>query len=90
MFEKIEEEILEVKRAESQEEREDEIGDLLFAVVNLARWMNIDGESALRSANTRFRKRFEELEKGVQRQGRDVSALTMEELDALWNAVKKK
>ncbi|NIW15796.1 MAG: hypothetical protein GWN31_18150 [Candidatus Thorarchaeota archaeon] len=52
--------------------------------------MNIDGESALRSANTRFRKRFEELEKGVQRQGRDVSALTMEELDALWNAVKKK
>lgn len=90
VFEKIEEEILEVKRAESQEEKEDEIGDLLFAVVNLARWMNIDAESALRSANTRFRKRFEELEKGVQRQGRDVSALTMEELDALWNAVKKK
>lgn len=90
VFEKIEEEILEVQRAESQEEKENEIGDLLFAVVNLARWMNIDAESALRSANTRFRRRFEELETEVQRQGRDVTALTLEELDALWNAVKKK
>jgi tetrapyrrole methylase family protein/MazG family protein len=89
VFEKIEEEIFEVKQADSLGEKEAEIGDLLFAVVNLARWFNIDAESALRSANTRFRKRFEALEAKVVEQGRNVSDLTLDELDELWNAVKK-
>lgn len=88
VFEKIKEEILEVQQAESVVEREAEIGDLLFAVVNLARWFNVDAESALRSANNRFRKRFEALEVEVRKQGRDVSELTLGELDELWNAVK--
>jgi tetrapyrrole methylase family protein/MazG family protein len=90
VFEKIEEEILEVQQAESPADKESEIGDLLFAVVNLTRWFDIDAESALRSANTRFRKRFEDLEKEVQGKGRNVSELTLAELDELWNAVKKK
>jgi tetrapyrrole methylase family protein/MazG family protein len=90
VFEKIEEEILEVQQAESLGEKEAEIGDLLFAVVNLARWFKIDAESALRSANTRFRKRFQALEAEVRLQGRDVNNLTLDELDELWNAVKKK
>jgi tetrapyrrole methylase family protein/MazG family protein len=90
VFQKIAEEILEVQQAESAVEKEAEIGDLLFAVVNLSRWFKIDAESALRAANTRFRKRFEDLEAEVRNQGRDVSALTLEELDELWNAVKRR
>jgi tetrapyrrole methylase family protein/MazG family protein len=90
VFQKIAEEISEVQQAESAEEKEAEIGDLLFAVVNLARWFKIDAESALRAANTRFRNRFEDLETEVRNQGSDVSALTLEELDELWNSVKRK
>ncbi|GAH37699.1 unnamed protein product, partial [marine sediment metagenome] len=62
VFDKIEEELTEVKEAVSPVDQEAEIGDLLFAVVNLARWIKIDAESALRSANVRFRERFEDLE----------------------------
>jgi tetrapyrrole methylase family protein/MazG family protein len=89
VFEKIDEEKMEVKQAGTPFEKESEIGDLLFAVVNLARWLNVDAESALRSANHRFRKRFETLEMQVHRQGRDVSELTLDELDELWNTIKK-
>lgn len=90
VFEKIVEELAEVKEAVSPEEHEAEIGDLLFAVVNLARWLKIDAESSLRSANARFRERFEDLESAVNAQGREVSNLSFEELNALWNSVKGK
>ncbi len=88
VFDKIEEELAEVKEAVSPEEQEAEIGDLLFAVVNLARWIKLDAESSLRSASARFRKRFEDLESSVNAQGREVSNLTFEELNALWNSIK--
>ena len=88
VFDKIEEELAEVKEAVSPEEQEAEIGDLLFAIVNLARWIKLDAESSLRSASARFRKRFEDLESSVNAQGREVSNLTFEELNALWNSVK--
>jgi tetrapyrrole methylase family protein/MazG family protein len=90
VFDKIEEELTEVKEAVSPVDQEAEIGDLLFAVVNLARWIKIDAESALRSANVRFRERFEDLESTVDAQGREVSNLTFEELNVLWNSVKGK
>ena len=90
VFEKIAEEISEVQEAGSTEECEAEIGDLLFAVVNLARWFKIDAESALRAANTRFRNRFESLEAEVRNEGKDVSDLTLNELDELWKAIKQK
>jgi tetrapyrrole methylase family protein/MazG family protein len=89
VYEKIEEELSEVRETVSPEEHEAEIGDLLFAVVNLARWLKIDAESSLRAANSRFRKRFENLESTIEAQGREVADLTFEELDALWNSVKK-
>lgn len=88
VYDKVKEELIEVKQATSSEQRENEIGDLLFAVVNLARWLYIDAESALRSANTRFRKRFESVEELVQAKGMDFSKLSLEELDALWETVK--
>jgi tetrapyrrole methylase family protein/MazG family protein len=90
VFEKISEEIIEVQEAQSSEEYETEIGDLLFAVVNLARWFEIDAESALRRANTRFRNRFEAIESEVKSRGKDLTDLSLDELDELWNTVKRK
>ena len=89
VFEKISEELLEVQQAEKPDEHEEEIGDLLFAVVNLARWYKVDAESALRAANSKFRRRFEELEAEVRSQGKDVGELNLDELDRLWNIVKR-
>lgn len=88
VVEKISEELSEVSQAASAEDSEQEIGDLLFSVVNLARWLNIDAESALRSANRKFRHRFETLESTIRSQGRDVSELTVIELNELWDAIK--
>jgi tetrapyrrole methylase family protein/MazG family protein len=88
VFDKIAEEISEVQEAGSTEEYEAEIGDLLFTVVNLARWFKIDAESALRAANARFRNRFEDIETEVRNKGKLLSDLSVDELDALWNAVK--
>jgi uncharacterized protein YabN with tetrapyrrole methylase and pyrophosphatase domain len=58
--------------------------------VNLARWFKIDAESALRAANTRFRNRFESLEAEIRNEGKDISDLTLNELDELWVAIKQK
>jgi uncharacterized protein YabN with tetrapyrrole methylase and pyrophosphatase domain len=66
-----------------------EIGDLLFAAVNLARWLNVDAESALRQANARFRQRFEYIEEAARAQARDLSEFTPEEMDELWNEAKQ-
>lgn len=85
---KLEEELEEVRRARTPEEREREIGDAFFALVNLARWYNVDAESALRETVTRFLRRFHQVERRLAAQGRDLNQATFEELDALWEAVK--
>jgi tetrapyrrole methylase family protein/MazG family protein len=85
---KIQEELHEVQQAEELETRSDEIGDLLFAVVNYARWLSIDPEAALREANQRFRQRFRALEEGAKDEGRSLSEMTLEEMDDLWEAAK--
>jgi ATP diphosphatase len=68
----------------------EEIGDLLFAVVNLARHAGIDAESALRAANTKFERRFRGVEDALRAQGRAPADASLPEMDALWNEVKKK
>jgi ATP diphosphatase len=65
-----------------------EIGDLLFAVVNLARHFGIDPEAALRTANIKFERRFEAVESSLAREGRTAQQSTLEEMDALWEAAK--
>jgi len=90
VYDKVAEEMVEVKDSETADEIEDEIGDLLFAVVNLARWHEVDAESALRLANIKFRQRFEELEGEVRRQEMDIANLNIRVLDQLWNRVKEK
>ena len=89
VYDKVAEELLEVKRAKTANQFEDEIGDLLFSVVNLARWHDVDAESALRHANRKFRQRFEKLESEVRKQGKDIAKLNIQELDQLWNRVKE-
>jgi tetrapyrrole methylase family protein / MazG family protein len=68
---------------------EDELGDLLFAVVNVARHLDIDPETALRGASAKFRTRFEQVEAQASAQGRDLSTMTLAELDALWDQAKR-
>jgi tetrapyrrole methylase family protein/MazG family protein len=85
---KLDEELAEVHSAADLPERDLEIGDLLFAIVNLARWYGVDPESALRTANGRFLHRFSYIEEKAQRGGRLVNELSLEEMLALWQEAK--
>lgn len=89
VLDKILEEVEEIKRAETDFELASEIGDLFFVLVNLARWKHVDAESVLRGANLKFKKRFAYVEQGAKKQGRNLSDMTLEEMDALWNEAKK-
>lgn len=85
----VTEEIQEFREAEDSQQRENEFGDVLFALVNLARWLKIDPEAALRAANARFKQRFAYVEAGAQQQGRELKDMTLAEMDALWDESKK-
>lgn len=85
---KIHEELGELRDAQTDEERQAEAGDVLFAVVNLVRWLKVDPEIALRGTNLRFRKRFAFIEKSAAEQGKTVDQLSFEEMDQLWEAAK--
>jgi tetrapyrrole methylase family protein/MazG family protein len=90
VLDKIAEEIDEVKQATDEKELAAEIGDLLFALVNLARWKKADAESVLRETNRKFKRRFAYVEEGAKRQGRDLSSLSLEEMETLWQEAKKR
>lgn len=90
VIDKVDEEWAEVDEAVDQEERVHELGDLFFALVNLARWYDIDSESALRAANARFRDRFAVIEAAARSQGRSVSDLAIDEMEALWQSTKQR
>lgn len=85
---KIHEELKELEEASSDVERQSEAGDLLFAVVNLVRWLEIDPEMALRETNSRFRKRFAYIERRSAEQGKSVDQMSFEALDQLWEEAK--
>lgn len=89
VLDKVKEEIEEIKNAETDFELASEIGDLFFALVNVARWKHIDAESALRATNMKFKKRFAYVEHGAKKQGRDLSTLTLDEMESLWQEAKK-
>ena len=78
--------IEEFKNAKSFDEKEDEFGDILFALVNIARWNKIDPELALEKANKKFTKRFNKLEEMCQK---SLNDLTFDEYDELWQKAKK-
>lgn len=88
VLDKIAEEIQEVKQAGEANALAAELGDLLFALVNLSRWKGIDAESALRGANVRFKKRFGFIEEGARGRRRRLSDLTLDEMESLWKEAK--
>ena len=90
---KVEEELAEVRdalRSEAPDRVEEEVGDLLFAVVNLSRLAGAHPTNALARANAKFHERFAELERLAAERGIDVSSAGLEALDALWNEVKRR
>ena len=88
---KIEEEVAELRaaRLEGHDRREEEMGDLLFAMVNLARKLGIDAESALRKANNKFTTRFAALEEVFEQRGQSLQDATLQEMEAVWQSVKR-
>jgi len=90
VLDKIAEEVGEVQRAANPELLAEELGDLLFALVNLSRWKKIDAESALRAANLKFKNRFRFIEQGARDQSRNLSDLSLDEMEALWQEAKGK
>ncbi len=88
VVDKIHEEMAEVEAASTPEEREAEVGDLLLAVVNLARWLDVDPETALRKTNARFAARFRSVERTVRERGLEMAALSMDELEMVWQEAK--
>ncbi|ANG64054.1 nucleoside triphosphate pyrophosphohydrolase [Marinobacterium aestuarii] len=92
VLDKIEEEIGELREAirrGKQDEITDEMGDLLFAQVNLARHLGVDPETAVRSTNAKFVRRFGYIESVVTASGRDWDSFSLDELDGFWNQAKK-
>src|SRR5262249_42455881 len=71
-----------------QQELAEETGDLLFALVNLARHIDADPESALRATNAKFERRFAYIERALEAQDRTLEQASLEEMDGLWNAAK--
>ena len=88
VLDKLVEEVRELEAAQTDDAKEDEFGDLLFVMVNLARHWGIDPEAALRRTNAKVERRFAGVEDHLSEQGRTPSDATLDEMDALWNAVK--
>lgn len=91
---KIEEEVAELRETLEKEpdnaaRAEDEMGDLLFAFANLSRQLDIEPEAALRRANDKFTRRFEQMEQRFAARGRTLNGLTLDEMEAEWQAVKR-
>jgi len=91
VFEKIQEEINELKESLEKNDKENikhEIGDILTAVVELARFVNVDAEEALQEANDRFIRRFSYIEKKAKEMGKKLEDMSLEEMDKLWLEAK--
>jgi uncharacterized protein YabN with tetrapyrrole methylase and pyrophosphatase domain len=71
-----------------REHVEGEVGDLFFVLVNIARYLSVDPESALRKTNNKFRRRFSWMEERLREQGRALEQATLEEMEALWQQAK--
>jgi MazG family protein len=95
IFDKLQEEVRELKEVlstegeETRRERlEDEIGDMLFVIVNIARYLKIDSESALKRANRKFKSRFRFMESELTKQGKSLEGTSLDDMEALWQKAK--
>lgn len=89
VWDKVEEELNEFKEA-GDEDREDEFGDLLFSLVNYARWLKINPDDALEKTNRKFKHRFEAIEAEAKKQNRNLTDMSLEEMDLIWEKAKGK
>ena len=91
VWQKVEEEINELHEAVAKgetEKIEDEFGDLIFSLINYARFLRIDPENALERTNKKFIDRFTKMENEALKQSKDLNEMTLEEMDAIWNTIK--
>jgi MazG family protein len=92
VFEKMQEETEELRRALKEQDQlkmEEELGDLLFAAVNLSRFLKVDPEIALKKANAKFSRRFRTMERLARKSGREFKDLPRQEMEKFWDAAKK-
>ncbi|HET6721094.1 MAG TPA: MazG nucleotide pyrophosphohydrolase domain-containing protein, partial [Chitinophagaceae bacterium] len=102
-WEKVEEEIVELKSAignwqsASDEELtnchkkvEEEFGDVIFSLINYARFLRVDAENALEVTNKKFTRRFIQMEEEATRNGKTLAEMTLIEMDSIWNTIKKR
>ncbi|MBL0233077.1 MAG: nucleoside triphosphate pyrophosphohydrolase [Chitinophagaceae bacterium] len=92
VWDKVEEEIGELKEAIDKKDPlliEDEFGDVLFSLVNYARFLQLDAENALERTNKKFIFRFSQMEEEALKTGKDLRDMSLEEMDAIWNSIKK-
>lgn len=92
VWDKIEEEkneLLEAVNEGNSEHIEEEAGDLFFSVINYVRFLNVDAENALEITNKKFIKRFTKMEESAAQNGHNLSNMTLKEMDAMWNEIKK-
>ncbi len=92
VWEKVEEEMGELKEVldtDQQDRVEDEFGDLMFSLINYARFLRVDAENALERTNKKFIHRFTSMERIATAEGRDLTAMSLAEMDAIWDRVKR-
>jgi len=92
VWDKVKEEMDELKavvKSHNQDEIENELGDVLFSLINYARFLRVDAESALEKTNKKFIRRFTEMERRAIENGKELSEMSLEEMDAIWNSIKK-
>ncbi|RYY90996.1 MAG: nucleoside triphosphate pyrophosphohydrolase [Chitinophagaceae bacterium] len=92
VWEKVEEELAELREAQAEgdpKKVEEEFGDVLFSLVNFARFLNVDAENALAVTNNKFTSRFTQMEERAAQKGRSLNDMTLAEMDALWNEIKQ-
>jgi XTP/dITP diphosphohydrolase len=91
VWDKVEEEIKELKSAIQEgddSKTEEEFGDLVFSLINYARFLRVDAENALEKTNRKFIHRFTQMEQEALQQGRDLTQMSLQEMDAIWNTIK--
>jgi tetrapyrrole methylase family protein/MazG family protein len=89
VFDKVREELGELQAESDIEARREELGDLLFALVCLSEWMGINAEEALRRANDKFIRRFTAMEQTIVDEGGKLRGMSADDMDAVWNRIKK-
>ncbi len=92
VWEKVEEEISELKSAiaaSDQQKTEEEFGDVIFSLINYARFLQVDAENALEKTNKKFIHRFTKMEQQALQSGKTLNDMTLQEMDAIWNTIKK-